>query len=118
MRSSCGQLPDGARRNWHTNELLRADQFYGVRQYWGTEADFGFSKTQEESFRQVGMSAFSMTRAVLAIRRERPLCPGSNIRRRRGPTATVSTSFGEIEQEKPTKRRAIPASFPSSLHWE
>src|ERR1039458_3245233 len=33
-----------------TNELLRADEFYGVKQLWGTEVDFGFSKTQEESF--------------------------------------------------------------------
>ena len=33
-----------------TNELLTADQYYGAKQLWGTEADFGFSKTQEESF--------------------------------------------------------------------
>jgi len=33
-----------------TNELLKADEYYGVKQLWGTEADFGFSKTQEESF--------------------------------------------------------------------
>jgi predicted component of type VI protein secretion system len=33
-----------------TNELLKADEFYGVKQLWGTEVDFGFSKTQEEAF--------------------------------------------------------------------
>jgi LmbE family N-acetylglucosaminyl deacetylase len=55
-----------------TNELLRADQFYGVKQYWGAEADFGFSKTQEESFAQWGHDRV-LYDAVLAIRRERPL---------------------------------------------
>ena len=55
-----------------TNELLRADQFYGVKQYWGTEADFGFSKTKEEAFSQWGHDRV-LYDAVLAIRRERPL---------------------------------------------
>ena len=55
-----------------TNELLRADQFYGVKQYWGTEADFGFSKTQQEAFAQWGHDRV-LYDAVLAIRRERPL---------------------------------------------
>jgi LmbE family N-acetylglucosaminyl deacetylase len=55
-----------------TNELLRADQFYGVKQYWGSEADFGFSKTQEEAFAQWGHDRV-LYDAVLAIRRERPL---------------------------------------------
>ena len=55
-----------------TNELLRADRFYGVKQYWGTEADFGFSKTQEEAFAQWGHDRV-LYDAVLAVRRERPL---------------------------------------------
>ena len=55
-----------------TNELLRAGQFYGVKQYWGTEADFGFSKTKEEAFSQWGHDRV-LYDAVLAIRRERPL---------------------------------------------
>jgi LmbE family N-acetylglucosaminyl deacetylase len=55
-----------------TNELLRADQFYAVKQYWGTEADFGFSKTKEEAFGQWGHDRV-LYDAVLAIRRERPL---------------------------------------------
>jgi LmbE family N-acetylglucosaminyl deacetylase len=54
-----------------TNELLKAGQYYGVKQLWGTEIDFGFSKTQEEAF-----SKWSHDRvlydAVLAVRRERP----------------------------------------------
>jgi LmbE family N-acetylglucosaminyl deacetylase len=54
-----------------TNELLKADEFYGARQLWGTEADFGFSKTQEESFARWGHQRV-LYDAVLAVRRERP----------------------------------------------
>lgn len=54
-----------------TNELLRASEFYGAKQLWGTEADFGFSKTQEESFAQWGHERV-LYDAVLAVRQERP----------------------------------------------
>ena len=54
-----------------TNELLKADEFYGAKDLWGTEADFGFSKTQEESFARWGHERV-LYDAVLAVRRERP----------------------------------------------
>jgi LmbE family N-acetylglucosaminyl deacetylase len=54
-----------------TNELLRASEFYGAKQLWGTEADFGFSKTQEEAFARWGHDRV-LYDAVLAVRRERP----------------------------------------------
>ena len=54
-----------------TNELLTADRYYGVKQLWGTEADFGFSKTQEESFERWGHERV-LYDAVLAVRRVRP----------------------------------------------
>jgi LmbE family N-acetylglucosaminyl deacetylase len=54
-----------------TNELLKADEFYGASQLWGTEVDFGFSKTQEESFARWGHDRV-LYDAVLAVRRERP----------------------------------------------
>ncbi|MGD0857889.1 MAG: PIG-L family deacetylase [Terracidiphilus sp.] len=54
-----------------TNELLKAGEFYGSRQLWGTEVDFGFSKTQEESFAKWGHDRV-LYDAVLAVRRERP----------------------------------------------
>ena len=54
-----------------THELLRADQFYGVHQYWGTEVDFGFSKTQREAFERWGHDRV-LYDAVLAVRQERP----------------------------------------------
>ncbi len=54
-----------------TNELLKAGEYYGAKQLWGTEADFGFSKTQEEAFSQWGHDRV-LYDAVLAVRRERP----------------------------------------------
>ncbi len=54
-----------------TNELLRASEYYGAKQLWGTEADFGFSKTQEEAFARWGHDRV-LYDAVLAVRRERP----------------------------------------------
>jgi len=54
-----------------TNELLKADEFYGVKQLWGTQADFGFSKTPEESFARWGHDRV-LYDAVLAVRQERP----------------------------------------------
>jgi LmbE family N-acetylglucosaminyl deacetylase len=54
-----------------TQELLRADEYYGAKQVWGTEADFGFSKTQQEAFARWGHERV-LYDAVLAVRRERP----------------------------------------------
>ena len=54
-----------------TNELLKAGEYYGVKQLWGTEIDFGFSKTQEEAFARWGHDRV-LYDAVLAVRRERP----------------------------------------------
>jgi LmbE family N-acetylglucosaminyl deacetylase len=54
-----------------TQELLKATEYYGARQVWGTEADFGFSKTQEEAFARWGHERV-LYDAVLAVRRERP----------------------------------------------
>ncbi len=54
-----------------TQELLKADEYYGAKQLWGTQADFGFSKTQEESFARWGHERV-LYDAVLAVRRERP----------------------------------------------
>jgi LmbE family N-acetylglucosaminyl deacetylase len=54
-----------------TQELLKADEYYGAKQVWGTQADFGFSKTQEEAFQRWGHDRV-LYDAVLAVRRERP----------------------------------------------
>ncbi len=62
---------DGALGILRTNELLKACEFYGVKLMWGTEADFGFSKTQEEAFARWSHDRVLFD-AVLAVRRERP----------------------------------------------
>ena len=54
-----------------TSELLKAGEYYGAKQLWGTEIDFGFSKTQEEAFARWGHERV-LYDAVLAVRQERP----------------------------------------------
>ena len=55
-----------------TNELLAADRYSGTQQLWGTQVDFGFSKTKEESFEQWGHDRV-LRDVVRAIRQQRPL---------------------------------------------
>ncbi len=59
-----------------TRELLAADRYMGVDQMFGTEVDFGFSKTKEEAF-----SKWTHERvlydAVRAVRLYRPLVVAS-----------------------------------------
>jgi LmbE family N-acetylglucosaminyl deacetylase len=56
-----------------TNELLRADEYYGVdQQYWGSVADYGFSKTMEEALTQWGHERV-LYDAVRAVRLYRPM---------------------------------------------
>jgi len=54
-----------------TSELLKADEYYASRQLWGIEADFGFSKTQQEAFARWGHERV-LYDAVLAVRKVRP----------------------------------------------
>lgn len=96
-----------------TNELLKADEYYGVKQLWGTEADFGFSKTQEEAFKQWGHERV-LYDAVLAVRRERPEVIVATF------VGAVSDGHGqhqvsgEIAQEV-FKAAADPSVFPDQL---
>lgn len=96
-----------------TNELLKADEYYGAHQIWGTEADFGFSKTQEEAFAQWGHQRV-LYDAVLAVRRERPLVIVATF------VGAVSDGHGqhqvsgEIAQEV-FKAAGDPKVFPEQL---
>jgi LmbE family N-acetylglucosaminyl deacetylase len=54
-----------------TSELLKADEYYASDQLWGTEADFGFSKTQQEAYNRWGHDRV-LYDAVLAVRQVRP----------------------------------------------
>jgi len=70
-QNAMSAVTDGALGVMRTNELLKAGEYYGAKQLWGTEVDFGFSKTQEESFARWGHERV-LYDAVLAVRRERP----------------------------------------------
>ena len=55
-----------------TEELLAADRYYDVQQFWGTVADFGFSKTREEALELWGHDRL-LEEAVRVVRMTRPL---------------------------------------------
>jgi LmbE family N-acetylglucosaminyl deacetylase len=96
-----------------TNELLKADEYYGAKQLWGTEADFGFSKTQEESFARWGHDRV-LYDAVLAVRRERPQVIVSTFVGGITDGHGQHQVSGEIAQEV-FKAAADPNVFPEQL---
>jgi len=96
-----------------THELLRAGQFYGAKQLWGTEADFGFSKTQEEAFALWGRDRV-LYDAVLAVRRERPQIIVSTFVGGVTDGHGHHQVSGEIAQEV-FKAAADPSIFPDQL---
>jgi LmbE family N-acetylglucosaminyl deacetylase len=96
-----------------TNELLKADEFYGAKQLWGTEIDFGFSKTQEEAFARWGHERV-LYDAVLAVRRERPQVIVSTFVGGITDGHGHHQVSGEIAQEV-FKAAADPSVFPEQL---
>ncbi|HTX36257.1 MAG TPA: PIG-L family deacetylase [Bryobacteraceae bacterium] len=55
-----------------TQELLAADRYYGVDQYWSRAIDYGFSKTREEALEKWGHDRV-LADVVRVIRMTRPL---------------------------------------------
>lgn len=55
-----------------TEELLCADRYYGVEQYWGRAIDYGFSKTREEALEKWGYER-TLSDVVRVVRMTRPL---------------------------------------------
>jgi LmbE family N-acetylglucosaminyl deacetylase len=96
-----------------TNELLKADRYYGARQLWGTEVDFGFSKTQQESFEKWGHDRV-LYDAVLAIRMVRPQVIVSTFVGGVTDGHGQHQVAGEIAQEA-FKAAADPSVFPEQL---
>jgi len=96
-----------------TNELLKASEYYGAKQLWGTEADFGFSKTQEESFAKWGHDRV-LYDTVLAVRRERPQVILSTFVGGITDGHGHHQVSGEIAQEV-FKAAGDPAIFPDQL---
>ncbi len=96
-----------------TNELLKADQYYGAKQLWGTEVDFGFSKTQEESFQKWSHERV-LYDAVLAVRSERPQVIVSTFIGGITDGHGQHQVSGEIAQEV-FRAAADPGVFPEQL---
>lgn len=55
-----------------TEELLAADRYYGVHQYWTRVVDFGFSKTMQQTLDEWGLQRV-LYDAVRVVRMTRPL---------------------------------------------
>ena len=55
-----------------TEEILQADRYYGVQQYFSTVADYGFSKTLEETLQKWGRDRL-LYDVVRTVRITRPL---------------------------------------------
>lgn len=96
-----------------TNELLKADEYYGAKELWGTEADFGFSKTQEESFAQWGHERV-LYDAVLAVRKVRPQVILATFVGGVSDGHGQHQVSGEVAQEA-FKAAADPKVFPDQL---
>src|ERR1039458_4603293 len=96
-----------------TNELLKADRYYGARQLWGTEVDFGFSKTQQESFEKWGHDRV-LYDADMAIRMVRPQVIMSTFVGGVTDGHGQHQVAGEIAQEA-FKAAADPNVFPEQL---
>jgi LmbE family N-acetylglucosaminyl deacetylase len=96
-----------------TNELLDAGRYYGVHQLWGTEVDFGFSKTQEESFAQWSHDRV-LYDAVLAVRRTRPQIVASTFVGGITDGHGQHQVSGEVAQEV-FKAAGDPKVFPDQL---
>jgi LmbE family N-acetylglucosaminyl deacetylase len=96
-----------------TNELLNSDEYYGTSQLWGTEVDFGFSKTQEESFKKWTHDRV-LYDAVLAVRKVRPQVIVSTFVGGITDGHGQHQVSGEIAQEA-FKAAADPKVFPEQL---
>jgi LmbE family N-acetylglucosaminyl deacetylase len=96
-----------------TMELLAADRYYGANQYWGTEIDYGFSKTKEEALEKWTHERV-LSDAVRVIRITRPLVVTSVFIG--GPTDGHGHHqvAGEVAQEV-FKAAGDPNAFPEQI---
>jgi LmbE family N-acetylglucosaminyl deacetylase len=96
-----------------TQELLANDRYTGVTQMFGTEVDFGFSKTREESFRKWTHDRV-LYDAVRAIRLYRPLVITATFIGNVTDGHGQHQVSGEIAQEA-FKAAADPNVFPDMI---
>jgi hypothetical protein len=96
-----------------TQELLSADNYYGVHQYWTRVADFGFSKTIEESTKSWGHDRV-LYDVVRVIRMTRPLVVTSTFAGNLSDGHGQHQVSGEMAQEV-FKAAADPSVFPDQI---
>src|SRR5665213_1513963 len=96
-----------------TEELLAADRYYGVHQYWSRVADFGFTKTKEEALEKWGHDRL-LYDSVRVVRMTRPLVVTSVF------AANVSDGHGQHQvagqmAQEVYKAAADPNVFPDQI---
>ena len=96
-----------------TQELLSADRYLGVDQFFGTEVDFGFSKTKEEAFKKWTHERV-LYDAVRSIRLYRPLVIAAVFIGGVTDGHGQHQVSGEIAQEA-FKAAADPTVFPDMI---
>src|ERR1700683_52372 len=96
-----------------TEELLAADRYYGVQQFWTRMIDFGFSKTKEESLEKWGHDQ-TLSDVVRVVRMTRPLVITSVFVGGRTDGHSNHQVSGQMAQEA-FEAAGDPAMFPEQL---
>src|SRR5437868_2538560 len=96
-----------------TEELLAADRYYGVDQYWTRVIDYGFSKTKEEALEKWGHDRV-LGDVVRVVRITRPLVITSVFVGGRTDGHGNHQVAGQLAQEA-FQAAGDPAMFPQQL---
>jgi LmbE family N-acetylglucosaminyl deacetylase len=96
-----------------TQELLQADRYYGVEQYWTRAIDYGFSKTREEALEKWGHDRV-LADVVRVIRMTRPLVMASVFTGNATDGHGNHQAAGQMSQEA-WVAAGDPARFPEQL---
>src|SRR5271170_4855718 len=96
-----------------TEELLAADRYYGVQQFWTRMCDYGFSKTKEEALEKWGHDQ-TLSDVVRVVRTTRPLVITSVFVGGRTDGHSNHQVAGQMAQEA-FKAAGDPAMFPEQI---
>ncbi|MGB8789568.1 MAG: PIG-L family deacetylase [Candidatus Acidiferrales bacterium] len=96
-----------------TEELLAADRYYGVQQFFTRMCDYGFSKTKEEAFEKWGHDQ-TLSDVVRVVRMTRPLVITSVFVGGRTDGHGHHQVSGQMAQEA-FKAAGDPAMFPEQI---
>lgn len=96
-----------------TEELLAADRYYGVRQFFTRMCDYGFSKTKEEALQKWGHDQ-TLSDVVRVIRMTRPLVITSVFVGGRTDGHGNHQVAGQMAQEA-FKAAGDPSMFPDQI---